>query len=182
MWNPSGHCAKCSKENGVSESGIKSFDAETATTKQKGNFGEYKADYNLVHNQSLKDAGYDLKPIGRPAPTSLDDKIVKGIDGIYKNQNPESPIKYIIDEAKYGTSTLSTTKKHGKQMSNPWLTCNNSNNNRILKAVEDEELALDIQMALSRGQVERVLSKVDEEGNVTTYKLDNNGDIIGTWP
>ncbi len=31
-------------------------------------------------------------------------------------------------------------------------------------------------------QVERVLSKIDSKGNVTIYKLDSQGKIIGTWP
>lgn len=34
--------------------------------------------------------GYDLKPIGRGAPSSVNDKIVKGIDGIYQNKNADS--------------------------------------------------------------------------------------------
>ena len=36
---------------------------------------------NLINNQSLKDAGYDLKSVGREAPKGPNDKIVKGIDG-----------------------------------------------------------------------------------------------------
>lgn len=31
-------------------------------------------------------------------------------------------------------------------------------------------------------QVERVLSKVDSNGKVTTYKLNENGKIVGDWP
>lgn len=167
------------------------FDANTATKKQKGNFGEYNAEDNLVNNQSLKDAGYDLKPIGRHAPTSLNDKIVKGIDGIYINQNPNSPIKYIIDEAKFGTSALSTTRKNIKQMSDPWILGNGDKNSRILKAIaadihdiqpEEFVLAAKIETALNKNQVERVLSKISEDGTVTTYKLNEEGEIVGTWP
>ncbi|OOM07378.1 hypothetical protein [Clostridium saccharobutylicum] len=41
----------------------------------------------MLNNQSIKDAGYDLESVGREAPTSPDDKIIKGIDGLYKNKN-----------------------------------------------------------------------------------------------
>ncbi len=81
------------QQRGPQKNDFDTFKANTATTKEKGNYGEYKSVQNLINNQILKDAGYDLKPIGRPAPTSLKDKIVKGIDGIYENQNPNSQIK-----------------------------------------------------------------------------------------
>lgn len=130
----------------------------------------------------MKDAGYDLEPIGRPAPTSLDDTIVKGIDGLYKNKNEDSPIKYVIDEAKFGRSRLGKTED-GKQMSDEWLRGDITGNNRILDAVDgDDELAEEIIDALENGQVERVLTKVDAEGNVRTYRLDSTGKNIGTWP
>ena len=32
--------------------------------------------------------------------------------------------------------------------------------------------------ALKKGQVERVLSKVDADGNVVTYRLDSQGNIM----
>lgn len=158
------------------------LDLDSATTKQKGNYGEYIADDNLINNQSLKDAGYDLKSVGREAPEGPNDKIVKGIDGLYENINPDSNIKYVIDEAKFGSSKLGNTKDN-LQMSDDWLTGSNTGKNRILKAVDnDKELAEIIEEALENGQVERVLSKVDSTGKVTTYKLDSNGEIIGEWP
>ena len=40
-----------------------------------------------MNNQSLKEAGFDLKPVGKSAPTGINDKIVKGIDGLYENAN-----------------------------------------------------------------------------------------------
>jgi len=48
---------------------------------------------NKLNNQSLKEERYNLKRKGRSAPTSPDDKIVKGIDGIYVNEDPNSNIK-----------------------------------------------------------------------------------------
>lgn len=176
------------------KNGIERFDAKTATTKQKGNYGEYKADYNLIHNQSLKDAGYDLELIGRPAPTSLDDTIVKGIDGLYENKNEDLPIKFVIDEAKFGRSRLGKTED-GKQMSDDWLLGINTGNDRILAAVmecgdssdrlptkDERALARRIRKALENGQVEKVLTKINASGETTTYRLDVDGKIIGTWP
>ena len=89
---------------------------------------------------------------------------------------------YIIDEAKFGKAQLGKTDD-GKQMSDDWLLGSVTGNNRILDAVDgDEELAYKIMEALKKGQVERVLSKVDADGNVVTYRLDSQGNIIGIWP
>lgn len=166
------------KKAGSKNSSLNDFEAETATTKQKGNFGEFKSNNNLLNNQSIKDAGYDLKLVGREAPSGLDDKIVKGIDGLYENTNADSNIKYVIDEAKFGSSKLGKTKD-GLQMSDDWI----SGSDRILKAVDgDKKLAEKIEEALESGQVESVLSKIDSEGNVTTYRLNSKGKIIGIWP
>ncbi|WP_353846320.1 MULTISPECIES: hypothetical protein [unclassified Clostridium] len=161
-----------------SNSSFNDFNAENATNKQKGNYGEYKSEDNLINNEAIKKEGYDLESVGRDAPATPNDKIVKGIDGLYKNKNPNSNIKYVIDEAKFGSSKLGKTKD-GLQMSDDWI----KGNNRILKAVDgDEDLARKISKALDKGQVERVLSKIDSNGNVSTYRLDSSGKVIGIWP
>ncbi|MCC2379525.1 cytoplasmic protein [Bacillus wiedmannii] len=161
---------------------VDNFDAKTATNKQKGNYGEIKSSDNLLNNQSLKEAGFDLKPVGKSAPSGINDKIVKGIDGLYENTNAESKIKYVIDEAKFGSSQLGKTKD-GRQMSNDWLKGSETGKSRILKAVEgDEVLAEQITKALQKGKVERVLSKVDSSGKVKTFKIDSKGNIVGEWP
>ena len=68
-------------------------------------------------------------------------------------------------------------------MSNYWLTGGKTGNDRILAAVNgDAKLADKIKRALNRNQVERVLSKVDKNGVVTTFRLDSTGKVIGTWP
>ncbi|MEY9973241.1 vacuolar-type H+-ATPase subunit H [Lysinibacillus sp. RC46] len=162
---------------------VDDFNLGTATNKQKGNYGEIKSSDNLLNNQSLKDAGYDLKPMGKGAPSSVNDKIVKGIDGLYENTNSKSNIKYVIDEEKFGSSQLSKTPKDGPQMSDDWLKGTKTKKDRILKAVDgDKELAQKITDALDEGKVERVLSKVDSSGKVKTYRIDAKGDIIGEWP
>src|SRR5690625_1965680 len=161
---------------------VEGFDPKKASTKQKGNFGEIVSSDNILNNQSLKEAGYDLKPIGRNAPSGIDDKIVRGIDGLYENTNPNSPIKYVIDEAKFGSGRLGKTKD-GKQMSNDWLTGESTGRSRIYKVVDkDEFLTFEITDALERNAVERVLSKVDANGNVKTFKLDRYGNKVGEWP
>src|SRR5690625_3592859 len=169
-------------EYGSTFVGVEGFNSKKATTKQKGNFGEIVSSDNILNNQSLKEAEYDLKPIGRNAPSGIDDKIVRGIDGLYENTNPNSPIKYVIDEAKFGSGRLGKTKD-GKQMSNDWLTGKKTKNNRIYKAVDkDELLAFEITEALRGNKVERVLSKTDASGKVRTFRLDANGNKISEWP
>lgn len=87
----------------------------------------------------------------------------------------------MIDEAKFGGGQLGKTKD-GKQMSDGWLLGEKTGNDRIYNAVEDKELAIKIMRSLEKNEVERVLSKVDSNGNVRTYKLDKNGNTIGEWP
>ena len=70
-----------------------------------------------------------------------------------------------------------------EKMSNDWFTGVVTKKSRVLKAVDgDKQLATKIARSLKKGEVERVLSKVDSTGNVKTYKLDANGKIIGEWP
>ncbi len=78
---------------------------------------------------------------------------------------------------------VSKTPKDGPQMSDDWLKGTKTKKSRILKAVDgDEELAEEISRALKKGEVERVLSKIDSNGNVKTFKIDAKGDIVGEWP
>ena len=97
----------------------KQFDHKEASNKQKGNFGEIASHDNLLNNKTLKDKGYNLKRLGEDAPTGLDDKIRKGIDGIYENTTP--PPKYVINESKYGSSKLNPKTADGPQMSDDWV-------------------------------------------------------------
>ena len=135
-----------------------------------------------MNNQSLKEAGFDLKPVGKSAPTGINDKIVKGIDGLYENANPNSNIKYVIDEAKFGSSQLGKTKD-GPQMSDGWLTGVNTEKSRILKAVDgDNKLADKITKALERDKVERVLSKVDSSGDRKSTRLNSSHNVASRMP
>ena len=58
-----------------------------------------------------------------------------------------------------------------------------NNQSRIYKAVDgDELLTYEIVDALENNAVDRVLSKIDDNGNVKTLKLDIYGNKIGEWP
>jgi len=115
------------------------------------------------------------------AMASPNDEIVKGIDGIYSNKNPNSNIRYVINESRFNASQLCKMKKGIKQMSDEWLL--EDGGKRILKAVNgDRRLKDDIIEALNNGAVEKVLSRVGKDGKVTTYRLNSNGEIIGFWP
>ena len=59
---------------------------------------------------------FGMNSIGRAAPTALDEPMVKGIDGLYENLDPNSDIRYVIDEAKFGSAKLKNTRD-GLQMS-----------------------------------------------------------------
>src|SRR5699024_5482831 len=101
------------------------------------------------------------------------------IDGFDENTNPNSSVKYVVDEAKFGSSQLGNTRD-GKQMSNDRLTGASTKKSRILKAVDKNKvLAEKIEQALNDNDLERVLSKVDSDGNVKTYRLNENSDITG---
>ena len=62
---------------------------------------------------------------------------------LYKNNDPNSDVKYVIDESKFGTSKLSTTKSGAKQMSEEWLFGDgeNTKSSRIYKALIDGEMS-----------------------------------------
>ena len=145
---------------------MRTFNPLTATSKQKGNFGEMASHMNMSRNKNLT-------LIGNNPPSTLNDKLRQGIDGIYENSKP--PPKYIINEAKYGTGKLKKTKD-GKQMSDDWI----KGNERLQKQVGKKK-AENIKEAIRKGEVDKVLSEIDETGKVTTYKLDADGNKIGKW-
>jgi|GEM_PF-2094003 len=133
------------------------------TNKKKGNYGEIKMDDHMMNE-------HGLEPINNNRVTSLDQKIEKGIDGVYRDADGN----YVIVEAKYNTSKLSQTPADGPQMSDNWI----EGSNRIERAVGDADLADDI---LLNGY-DRVLTHIDPNGNVTTSRIDSNGKVVGSWP
>ena len=158
----------------ASKSADEVFDVSKATNKQKGNYGEIKSANNLANNPALKKKGYNLSKIGDPPVTGLDDKIVKGIDGIYENATP--PPKFVIDESKFNTAQLGKTKD-GKQMSDAWVKGSKRLENQVGRKKANE-----IIKAMKNNNVEKVVSRVDKSGNVVTKKLDSAGKVTGLWP
>jgi len=137
----------------------------------------------MRNNLQIKKEGYDLRLVRGHVPDNLEQNMQLGIDGLYQNLNSNSNVVFVIDEAKFGNSSLKKTK-NGLQMSDSWLLGNVTNKNRILEAVgnDNEQLTEEILDALKKGQVDRVLSEVNVDGIVTTYRLDRDGNIIGIWP
>ncbi len=158
---------------------IKDFAPDVASTLQKSNAGEILADDNMRivrENVGANGNTYTLESIGRPAPSGINDPIVKGIDGIYKNQTP--PPSYVINETKWGSSDINQHTKSGPQMSEQWV------RDRIDALDGTEKFKL--KEALDNGDVEFVISKVDTSGNVSTYYtkeiMDSTGRIIRVKP
>ncbi|WP_289064378.1 hypothetical protein [uncultured Zobellia sp.] len=147
-----------------------------STNKRKGNYGEMKMDRHLEDITEINGNPANLSRLGDDAVESLDQTIAKGIDGIYENATP--PPKFVIDEAKFNTAGLGKTKS-GKQMSDDWI---KSDNYKRLQDQVGPKKAKEISRAMQNGEVEKVLSRVDKAGNVSTKQLDSAGNIIGNWP
>ncbi|MBC1778684.1 T7SS effector LXG polymorphic toxin [Listeria booriae] len=143
---------------------VESGTVKLITTKRKGNYGEMKMD---VHYESTT-----YSRISSDRATGLNDKIVKGIDGVYENASP--PPKYVIAEAKYGTSRLGKTNS-GKQMSQEWINSANRLDNAVGKKKADE---IRFEALVNPANVEKSLIKVSKDGNVTELKLDSNANVI----
>lgn len=149
---------------------LQSGNKDEPSNKQKGNYGKMKSCLNLLTSESLKKGvngrRYNLKRIGDDAPNSLDSKIRKGIDGIYENLTPLP--KFVIDETKYETSMLSQTQK-GPQMGIIWI------KDKILrlekKGIISIELSRKIRRALDNEEVDRIVSRIFENGKVVTKKI-----------
>ena len=147
------------------------------------------ADYYIRYDKKIINQGYLLVPIGRDAPTGLNDKIVKGIDGVYINRGAASRERYVINETKYNTAQLGNTKRDGQQMSYTWLMNNrNSNRDRISKSVSNQNDVTQIHNGLmNSNDVLLIETRVDTNGEVTSTKLTttpNSGTVqnAGAWP
>ena len=118
------------------------------TNTQKGVFGEHVSDIHM-HNQGHTKLNGPLTNIG-------DAPIGNGIDGVWAKKPPPG---FIITETKFGSSKLGDTLD-GKQMSDKWIS------NRLEKAVGEEQ-ARKIEKAMAKGQVEKQLLHVDENGKLS---------------
>ncbi|HEB9307253.1 TPA: hypothetical protein RZK24_001921, partial [Campylobacter coli] len=129
---------------------------------QKGNYAEMQMD------KYYKAKGY--KRISLNKVKGLDDKIHHEMDGIY--YNPDKNPKYIIAEAKFGTSKLD---RKTKQMSDEWLI---KNKLKQLKDNVGEKQAKEIKKLLNSNEVRKDLFHVDEGGKETIDYLDKDANKI----
>lgn len=136
---------------------VESGKVKLVTNKRKGNYGEMKMD---VYFESTT-----YKRISGDRVTGLNDKIVKGIDGVYENSSP--PPKYVIAEAKYGTSQLRKTKD-GKQMSDTWVDRSNRLDDALGKKKADE---IRLEMMLDPDNVQKSLINIDTDGKIKEKNL-----------
>lgn len=136
-------------------------DPQDFTRNEKGVYGEAQSD-NYMQDEGFQKLNGDIVKVGDPP-------LGPGIDGVWRNTAP--PPEYVITESKYGSSTLSTLKDGTKQMSDDWV------DQRLNKAV-GEQTANAIRDADARGQVEKWLLQVDENGNVSKSLVDADGNIV----
>ena len=129
---------------------------------QKGNYGEMKMD------EYFESQGYER--ISLDTVTDINTPTHQGIDGVYYNPDGHPP--YIIGEAKYGSSRLSTLADRTPQMSVEWI--EGGKGTPRLELNVGKSVADDI---LLEGY-DSVLVNIDKDGNVITHMLDENGQII----
>ncbi len=119
------------------------------STARKGVFGEHHADTWMDR--------HDMEKLNGPL-TQLDDAPQgTGIDGVWRN--PVPPPEFVVTEAKYGASDLGSLTDGTRQMSDKWIDA------RLDKAV-GPDLADEIRDADARGQVQKWLLQVDQNGAV----------------
>ena len=134
------------------------------STNQKGNFGEMKMD-DFFENQ-----GYQR--ISTERVTDINAPTHQGIDGVYYKPGP--PPKYVIGEAKYGTSKLSTLTDGTKQMSDDWI--GSIGRNKVSRL--EQSVGIDKADDILLEGYDRILTKIDCNGTISTYMLDELGSII----
>lgn len=143
------------------ETGGKDFDKKNSH--EVGNYGEMKTD------QDLRERGYNR--ISDGMVTDIDEKGHHGIDGMY--ENPDGDPRFIIVDAKYGTARLETDTKDGKQMSENWI------DKRLDEAVGKEKAdEIRVEKIINPDNVQSYVSHIDENGNVSYDKLDNDANIL----
>ena len=131
--------------------GVENGEIKLSNNIQKGNYGEMKMD------AYFESQGY--KRISLDKVADLDTPTHQGIDGVYYNPNGHPP--YVIGEAKYGSSRLSTLADGTPQMSDKWII------DRLENAV-GEDVANDIkmEMILNPDNVGASLVHVSQDGSV----------------
>lgn len=153
---------KVLQDDGINE--VESGERVPESNAEKGAYAEMKTDRDLA----LK--GYKRINTPKDVMTSLDTKGHQGIDGVY--ENPNGKPRYLIVDAKYGVSPLSTTKD-GKQMSEGWI-------DKRLDIAVGKEKAQEIRNAQLKDpdSVGSYVAKVTPEGSITYNALDKDAKTI----
>lgn len=123
---------------------------------RKGNYGEMKMD-RLFEGGEFDGVKYER--ISNERVLNITETTHQGIDGVYYHKGP--PPKYIIAEAKYGSSNLSSTKD-GKQMSDPWIIGSSRLERAVGKKAADEILIYGY---------DKVLIQIQNTGSIVSSKL-----------
>ncbi|MGN0329182.1 MAG: hypothetical protein ACI4D4_09405, partial [Lachnospira sp.] len=142
--------------------GVENRDVPLSNNIQKGNYGEMKMD------AYFESQGYERISLDRV--TDLNTPTHQGIDGVYYNPDGHPP--YIIGEAKYGSSKLSTLADGTPQMSTEWI--EGGKGTPRLELSVGKNVADDI---LLEGY-DSVLVNIDKNGNIITHMLDEKGQIV----
>lgn len=136
--------------------GVEKGDIPLSNNVQKGNYGEMKMD------AYFESQGYERISLNKV--TDLNTPTHQGIDGVYYNPDGHPP--YIIGEAKYGSSRLSTLVDGTPQMSDKWII------DRLENAVGGE-VANDIkmEMILNPDNIGSSLVHVSPDGGIDITEL-----------
>lgn len=141
----------------------------------KGIVGEHIVDDDLVNRRGLQKINDDgtLVQLG-DAPKG------PGIDGIYSNPNP--PPDYYVVDAKYDQASLGKAKDASgntiNQMSDDWIL----DDDRLSGALGNNRQQIrDFRTSYENGDVDRLVGRVDPDGTVRYYSVDNDGNIGGIF-
>ncbi len=99
-----------------------------------------------------------------------------GIDGLYKVNKPG--VDYVVIEYKFGASKQGMTLG-GLQGSDSWLSGANTNYNRILESVgNNERMADSVLKSIESNRIEKWLVHTDPFGRVTVGVMGKDGKLV----
>ncbi|NTS77899.1 hypothetical protein HR060_13650 [Catenovulum sp. SM1970] len=160
---------------------LKGANTSKAITSTRKTPDDFKAEFKHINHRKAATGEYNAHQLmqekGFTALGKTDGKYTPGqtgIDGIYLHPNP--PPDYVITEAKYNKARLGNTK-HGKQMSNKWVTDKRLKKAGITSPVERRKILRSLQK--DDGKIQKLLIRNKEDGTLVVKALDKNANIIG---
>jgi hypothetical protein len=123
-----------------------------------------------VAHKHMLDNGY--KPLGNTNGQYQQGQT--GIDGVYEAPEAKQPPKYVIVEAKYGSSQLIKETNDGRQMSDPWVVSEKPNRLENKGLTEDQQDEIRDGLNTNNGDVSKIVIRTDEKGfkSAKTVKKD----------